>query len=125
MEINTPGAYTRLVKYLYCPKCKDLRVKAWYTFGDKCPVCFSDATAVKVPNTWLTYLQYSLYVIVPALIVIYLMHDDRQYLYFAVILVVVMMTISWIEFGRGRDYARAKVKMTAGNLESFRKKGWG
>jgi hypothetical protein len=112
------------VKYLYCPKCKDLRVKSWYAFNDKCPICFSDANAIRIPNRWLTYVLYALYVLTPALIAVYLLKNQKLYLYTAVVLVVILMVISWIELGRGREYARTKVRKTADNLEHFRKRGW-
>jgi hypothetical protein len=112
------------VKYLYCIRCKDIRLKSWYAISNKCPVCLSDATPIKIPNTWRTYLLYALYVTTPALVVVSVWTDDKQYLYFALALVFVMMVISWLELGRGREYARAKVKLTHHDIDDFRKRGW-
>ncbi len=112
------------VKYLYCKRCKDIRLKSWYAISNKCPVCLSDATPIKVPNTWMTYLLYVLYVISPGLVVLYVVDNQKNYLYIALALVFAMMVISWIELGRGREYARAKVKITQQNLGDFRKRGW-
>lgn len=112
------------MKYLYCTRCRDIRLKSWYAMRDKCPVCLSDATPIRIPNTWLTYLLYALYVTSPALVLVYVWNHDRQYLYFALALVFVMMVISWLELGRGRDYARAKVKITHQNIDDFRRRGW-
>jgi hypothetical membrane protein len=112
------------VKFLYCPRCKDVKVKNWYQIKDKCPVCFSDATPIKVPNTWKTYMLYVLYVVAPAMLLMYVWNDDKRYLYAAFVVVFVMMAITWVELGRGRAYARAKVKITAQNSDQFRKRGW-
>jgi uncharacterized membrane protein YdbT with pleckstrin-like domain len=112
------------VKFLYCKRCKDIRLKSWYAISNKCPVCLSDATPIKIPNTWLTYLLYALYVTAPALIALYAVNHDKQYLWFALILVFIMMAITWVELGRGRGYARAKVKITQQNLTDFRRRGW-
>ena len=112
------------MKFLYCPRCKDVKVKNWYQIKDKCMVCFSDATAIKIPNTWKTYLVYVLYVVTPAMILAYVWEDDRFYLYLAFVLVFIMMAITWVELGRGRAYARAKIKITDANIDQFRKRGW-
>ncbi len=109
------------VKYLYCKRCKDIRLKSWYAISNKCPVCLSDATPIKVPYTWLTYV---LYIMSPGFVVVYLLNDQRVYLYIALALVIVMMVISWIELGRGREYARAKVKISHQSVDDFRKRGW-
>ena len=112
------------VKYLYCPRCKELRVKSWYQIKDKCQLCFSDATAIKIPNTWMTYALYILYVVTPALVAVYVYNDVRTYLYASVVLLVFMFVLSWLEIGRGLRYARSKVKLTTANVDNFRKRGW-
>jgi uncharacterized protein (DUF983 family) len=113
------------VKYLYCPRCKELRVKSWYQIKDKCQLCFSDATAIKIPNTSLTYALYFLYIVTPALVLVSVWEDDKSYLYMAVVLLIFMFIIQWIEVSRGQAYARTKVKITAANLKDFKKRGWG
>ena len=112
------------MKYLYCPKCKELRVKSWYQINNKCQLCFSDATAIKIPNTWMTFTLYVLYVITPAMVGLYVYSDVKSYLYIAVVLLIIMFVISWMEISRGLAYARTKVKITAGDLNNFRKRGW-
>ena len=84
----------------------------------------SDATPIPIPNTWLTYLLYALYVTSPALVVVYLLNHQKFYLYSALALVLIMMVISWFELGRGREYARTKVKLTHHNIDDFRRRGW-
>ena len=112
------------VKYLYCPKCKELRAKSWYQIRNKCQLCFSDATAIPIPNTWMTYLLYALYVLTPGLVLVYVYDDDKSYLYAAVVLLVIMFIVSWLEVGRGLTYARAKIKVTSTDVDNFRKRGW-
>jgi len=112
------------VKYLYCPKCKDLRVKSWYAIRDRCPMCFGPAAAIKVPNTWTTYLLYTTYVVTPALIIVYMWRDDRDFLYAALVGLAIMIVLSWLEIGRGMAYAKTKVKITSGDLGQFRERGW-
>ncbi|MEM0344107.1 MAG: hypothetical protein QXJ32_08340 [Thermoplasmata archaeon] len=113
------------MKYLYCPRCKDLRVKSWYAIRDRCVMCFGPATPIKIPNTWMTYALYALYVITPALILIYVSKDDRDYLYAAVVALAFMIVFSWIEIGRGLAYARTKIKMPASNVSESRGRGRG
>ena len=112
------------MKYLYCPRCKELRVKSWYQIKDKCQLCFADATAIKIPNTWVTYAVYVLYVVTPSLVAIYVLNDVKTYLYAAVVLLAIMFVIAWLELSRGQAYARTKVKITSGDLDRFRKRGW-
>lgn len=112
------------MKYLYCPKCKELRVKSWYQIKDKCQMCFSDATPIKIPNTWRTYAIYVLYVLTPALVLVSVYNDDRTYLYAAVVLFVFMFVLSWLELSRGLAYAKAKIKVTSADIKGFRKRGW-
>lgn len=112
------------VKYLYCPRCKELRVKSWYQIKDKCQMCFADATAIKIPNSWMTYALYALYVVTPGFVAVSVYYDVRTYLYVAVVLLVFMFILSWIEVGRGSAYARTKIKVTSADVKDFRKRGW-
>jgi hypothetical protein len=105
------------VKYLYCPRCKELRVKSWYQIRDKCPLCLADATAIPIPNTWMTFLLYALYIATPGLIVVHLYSDEKSYLYGAVVLLVIMFVVSWLEVSRGLAYARTKIKITSADVK--------
>lgn len=112
------------MKYLYCPRCKELRVKSWYALSNKCQRCYGDATPVKIPPSWMTYLSYALYIMVPALIIAYLATDDRTYLNIALIGLVIMLIVSFADMTRGVAYARTKIKVTGSDLNDFRRKGW-
>lgn len=99
-------------------------MKSWYQIRDKCQLCLGDATAIPIPNTWMTFFLYALYVATPGLIAVYLYNDDKSYLYGAVVLLVVMFVVSWLEVSRGLAYARAKVKITSADVKDFKKRGW-
>ena len=112
------------VKYLYCPRCKELRAKSWYQIRNKCQLCFADATAIQIPNSWMTYALYILYVVTPGMVLVSVYNDDKLYLYAAVVLLVFMFILSWLEVGRGLAYARTKIKITSTDVKDFRKRGW-
>jgi len=112
------------VKYLYCPRCKELRVKSWYQIRDKCQLCFSDSTAIKIPNTWMTYVLYVTYIVAPALVLLSVAWDDRRYLYSGIAVTAIMIVFSWLELGRGLAYSKTKIKVTSADSDGFRKKGW-
>ena len=123
-KINTARSFHSTVKYLYCSKCKELRLKAWYERRNRCSRCYGDATAIKIPNSWLTYVIYGLYVIAPALAAIYLMTDVKLYIWLALVGVILMMVVSFADMSRGAAYAKNRIKVTDGDLHVFRKRGW-
>lgn len=123
-KINTARSFHSTVKYLYCPKCKELRVKAWYERRNRCSRCYGDATAIRVPNSWLTYLVYGFYVIVPALAAVYLTTDVRLYIWLSLGGVILMIGVSFADMSRGAAYAKKRIKVTDGDLQGFRKRGW-
>jgi hypothetical protein len=112
------------VKYLYCPKCKELRVRAWFELHDRCSRCRGDATAIMIPNNWLTYVTYVLYVVVPTFVAAYLITHARSYIWLSLGGVILMMVVSFADVSRGAAYARKKIKVTNGDLPGFRKRGW-
>ena len=112
------------MKYLYCPKCKEVRAKTWYQRRDRCLACVGPATPIKVPNSALTYANYVLYVFVPGLVAVYLWSDDRSYLWLAVGFLAIMMITSYADLLRGERYARKKVKIATSDLVEFRRRGW-
>jgi uncharacterized OB-fold protein len=118
------GYIPSYVKYLYCPRCKELRAKSWYQIRNKCQLCFADATAIQIPNTWMTYALYVLYVVTPGLVLVYVSNDEKPYLYAAVVLLVLMIVLSWLEVSRGLAYARTKIKVTSADVKDFKKRGW-
>jgi hypothetical protein len=112
------------VKYLYCPKCKQLHVKPWFAIRDRCQNCFDDATVIQIPANWMTYLSYALYVAVPALIAIYMTDHVKTYLYLAVVLLFFMMAVSYVDIARGEKYAKERIKITGADAEAFKRRRW-
>jgi len=106
------GCLSEGVKFLYCPMCKELRVKPWYAIRNRCQRCFGEATVIPIPNNWMSYATYVLYVVVPLSIALYLYLKNRSYLYFAIGGLVIMMVITFINLGRAEAYARTRIKTT-------------
>ena len=122
--INTSQAFHLAVKFLYCAKCKDVRVKAWYQLRPSCPRCLGDATPIVVQNSWLTYVAYTLYVVVIGLVAVSLRSDDRSYLYWAIGGLAIAVIAAYVDMTRGEKLARKRVKITDSDTASFRRKGW-
>lgn len=99
-------------------------MKAWYERRNRCSRCYGDATAIRIPNSRLTYLVYVLYVIVPALVAVYLTTDVRPYIWLSLGGVILMMVVSYADMSRGAAYAKKRIKVTDGDLQGFRKRGW-
>ncbi len=112
------------MKYLYCPRCKELRVKAWYQRSDYCSRCNGPATAIPIPSNWMTYLTYVLYVVVPALVAIYIYTDTRYFIWLAIVGLGIMMVVSYADISRGAVYAKKKIRVTDSDVDLFRRRGW-
>jgi hypothetical protein len=112
------------VKYLYCPKCKELRVKPWYSMTERCSRCLGDVRAIEIPRGPMTYLVYLLAVVAMTLAYLYTREDDDLFLYAAVAFTVAMGVVQFKELIRGERYARAKIKVTRSDVPAMRKKGW-
>lgn len=123
--INTTWPISWTVKYLYCPKCKELRVKAWYQFNDRCSRCMSEATVIQIPNSWMTYATYALYVLVPAFVALDLTYDEDILMWLAIFGLIVLFFIAYADLARGNRYAKSKIKVTDSDASDFRKRGWG
>lgn len=112
------------MKFLYCPQCKSLRVKPWYSFRDRCIGCTGDARVIEVPNSWMTYASYILYVMIPALVVLYVTSKSVLWMYGAVALLVVMIVLTYMDIVRGEKYAKARIRVTESDSSRFRTRGW-
>jgi len=112
------------MKFLYCPKCKQLRVKPWYSLGNRCLGCFGEAIVIKVPNGWMTYLSYILYVVVPGMVVGYLTTKETVWIYAAVVLLSAMLVLQYLDLLRGEKFAKSRVRVTAADSSQFRRRGW-
>jgi len=122
--INTSQTFRLAVKFLYCAKCKDVRVKAWYQLQPRCPRCMGGATLIVVKNSWLTFVTYALYAVIIGLVAVSLRSDDRSYLYWAIGGLVVAVVAAYVDMVRGEKLARKRVKITDSDTSSFRRRGW-
>ncbi len=112
------------MKFLYCPSCKELRVKGWYSVRNRCARCLRDARTINIPSSWLTYLSYTLFVAVPVLVGLHILTDSSELLYLSIGGLIVMMIVSYLDVVRGEKIARAKIKITSQDLGEFRRRGW-
>lgn len=112
------------MKYLYCPKCKELRVKPWYSMTDRCSRCLGPVKAIDIPRGPLTYIVYVLAAVAMTLAYLYTRQEEQLYLYFAVVFTVAMGVAQFKELVRGEKYARAKIKVTKSDVPAMRKKSW-
>ena len=110
------------MKFLYCPRCKEVRVKSWYSIRDRCPRCFGDATAIKAPFTTYTLALYVFYVLVPALVGLYMLTDIQIYLYISIGALVIMFALAWVVVSQGESYARSKIKVTNSDFDRIGKR---
>lgn len=122
--INTSQAFHLAVKFLYCAKCKDVRVKAWYQLRPRCPRCLGDATPIVVKNSWLTFVTYGLYVVIIGLVAVSLRTDDKTYLYWAIAGLAVAVIAAYADMVRGEKLARKRVKIADSDTAAFRRRGW-
>lgn len=112
------------MKYLYCPRCKQLHVKPWFAIRNKCQNCFGDATVIPIPANWITYTSYAFYIFVPALILFYVTEHAKTYLYLAIAGLVAMMIVAYVDLVRGEKYAKTKIKIANTDAQTFRRRGW-
>lgn len=100
------------MKYLYCPKCKELRVKPWYSMRDRCARCLGDVRVIPIPSGVLTYVMYGLAAVAMVFAYLYMQEDDDLYIFVAVVFAVAMGIAQFKELTRGEKYARAKIRLT-------------
>jgi len=123
-RIYTPGCIPEGVKFIYCAKCKELRVKPWYARRVRCGRCRGEGKEITVPKSGLTYLVYVMMVFVTAAAIMNVNTDDNLYFYLAIVGVVALMVVEFIDISRGEKYARARIRPTTSDVGEFRKRGW-
>ena len=111
------------VKFVYCPKCKELRVKPWYTMRARCARCRDDGREISTPRTVLSFVLYAMILVVFALVYMYTNTDNPIFLIGGIVSLVAAFVIQGIEIARGERYARAKIKTTKADAAALRAKG--
>jgi hypothetical protein len=122
--IYTTSTHGDCVKFVYCPKCKELRVKPWYSFRAFCSRCRDDGREIPVPRTAYTFALYALILVVFALVYLYTNSDNFIFLISAIAGLVAAFIIQAVEISRGERFARAKIKATKSDAAGFKQKGW-
>ncbi len=122
--IYTSLAHGGIVKFVYCPKCKELRVKPWYSLRAWCSRCRDYGREIPVPRTAYTYVLYALILTIFVLIYTYTSSDETIFLLGSVAGLICAFIIQAFEISRGERIARAKIKATKSDVSGFRKKGW-
>lgn len=112
------------MKFLYCPRCKEVRAKAWFQIRPMCSRCNGLATEIVIPNGTLTYLMYFLYFFVPGLVAVSIAIDQRVYLWYAIAGLVLMVAVAMADLGRGQKLAKKKVRIASSDVHEFRRRGW-
>jgi hypothetical protein len=122
--IYTTSTHGGNVKFVYCPKCKELRVKPWYALRAFCSRCRDDGREISVPRTFNTFILYALILGVFALVYMYTSSDNFVFLIGMIACLVMSFAIQAVEISRGERYARARIKATRSDAVGFKKKGW-
>lgn len=115
---------TASVKFVYCHKCKELRVKPWYSMRARCARCRADAREISVPRTTLSFVTYGLIAEVLGTVFIYTRTDESIYLYAGIVGLVATFVVQAIEISRGERVARSRIRATKSDAVAFRKRGW-
>lgn len=115
---------TALVKFVYCHKCKELRVKPWYSMRARCARCRYDAREISIPRTVLSYVMYAFVLAVFVTIFLYTRTDSSIYLYGGIAGLIGCFIVQALEITRGERIARSRIKATKSDAPAFRKKGW-
>jgi hypothetical protein len=122
---STPD-FSISVKFLYCPKCKEMRVKPWYSLRDRCSRCHGDVRVIEIPRTIWTYTIYGLTVTIFVTVFLHTQSDETNYtyLYVSIGLLIALMIIQFNEVIKGDRIARSKIKITRSDRNSMQRKGW-
>lgn len=112
------------MKFAYCPKCKELRVKPWYAMRTICSRCRDDAREITVKRTWLSYLLYSMMGAILVLVYSYTRTDISILLYGAIAVLVGAFVVQALELSRGERVARSRIKATKSDVDGFKERGW-
>jgi hypothetical protein len=104
------------VKFCYCPECKELHPKNWYS-GRSCDRCNGTCVIIAVPTSFVGYLMYAFSTLAVVLIVINLL-GTRWALSDYIVPLMIGAIISgfvcaFIEIGRGTELAYERVRKRA------------
>lgn len=121
--IYTTFANREGVKFVYCPRCKELRVKPWYTTRSRCARCRDEGREIVTPRTALTFVLYAMVMAVFALVYMYTSSDNSIFLIGGIVGLVIAFVVQAIEISKGERYARSKIKTTKADAAALKAKG--
>jgi hypothetical protein len=104
------------VKFCYCPECKELHPKNWYS-GRSCERCRETCVLIYVPTSFVGYLMYIFCITAVGLIVLDLagvkwaLSDYIIPLIFGAI--IAGFVCAFVEIGRGTELAYERVRKKA------------
>ncbi|HIH01271.1 TPA: hypothetical protein HA259_04220 [Thermoplasmata archaeon] len=111
------------MKFVYCPRCKELRVKPWYTTRSRCARCRDEGREIVTPRTALTFVLYAMVMAVFALVYMYTSSDNSIFLIGGIVGLVIAFVVQAIEISKGERYARSKIKTTKADAAALKAKG--
>ncbi len=104
------------MKFCYCPECKELHPKNWYS-GSSCERCLGSCVIISVPSSLAGYLMYAFSVVAVGLIVLNLLGTEWALSGYSVPLIFLAIIASFvcafIEIGKGTDRAYERIRKKA------------
>jgi hypothetical protein len=101
------------VKFCYCPDCKDLHPKNWYS-GRTCERCRGTCAVIAIPTSVFGYLMYSFTILALVMIGLYLMGNNWALSDLTIPLIFVAIVgsfvCSFIDIGRGTKLAYERIR---------------
>jgi hypothetical protein len=101
------------VKFCYCPECKELHPKNWYSRSN-CERCRGKCTIINVPTSVVGYLMYVFSVLAVVLVAMdflgtrWALSDYMIPLIFAAI--IAGFVCAFVEIGRGTEQAYERIR---------------
>lgn len=104
------------MKFCYCPECKELHPKNWYS-GRSCDRCRGTCVIITVPTSFVGYLMYAFSVLAVVLIALDLLGTEWALSGYSIPLIFVVIiaafVCAFIEIGRGTDRAYERIRKKA------------
>ena len=104
------------MKFCYCPECKQLHPKNWYS-GRTCDICNQDCTIIAIPTSLAGYLMYSFSILAVILIVINLLGSGGAFSGYLVPsifgAILAAFVCAYVEIGRGTEKAYERIQKKA------------
>lgn len=104
------------MKFCYCPECKELHPKNWYS-GRSCERCDGSCVIIAVPTSYVGYFMYIFSTLAVLLIVLHLLGTRWALSDYNVPLILGALVggfvCSFIEIGRGTELAYERIRKKA------------